>query len=102
MSRTVICYDMDMYFAAVTIRDNPYLKDKPLVIGSLPGERGVVSTASYEARKYGIHSGMSSYEAHRKCPHAIFMHPNMSAIVETTEIIKNIVSDYSDEIEFVS
>ena len=102
MSRTVICYDMDMYFAAVTIRDNPYLKDKPLVIGSLPGERGVVSTASYEARKYGIHSGMSSYEAYRKCPHAIFMHPNMSAIVETTEIIKNIVSDYSDEIEFVS
>lgn len=41
-------------------------------------------------------------EAYRKCPHAIFMHPNMSAIVETTEIIKNIVSDYSDEIEFVS
>lgn len=61
MSRTVICYDMDMYFAAVTIRDNPALKDKPLVIGSLPGERGVVSTASYEARKYSIHSGMSSY-----------------------------------------
>ena len=102
MSRVIICYDMDMYFAAVAIRDNPALKNKPIVIGALPHERGVVSTASYEARKYGICSGMSSTEAFRRCPNAVFIHADIKRVVETSEIIKNIVADYSDKIEYVA
>jgi len=93
---------MDMYFAAVAVRDNPELKGKPLIIGALPHERGVVSTASYEARRYGIHSGMSSAEAYRRCPAALFMHPDMKSVIETSDIIKSIVSDYSDQIEYVA
>ena len=76
MNQIIIHADMDAFFASVEIRDNPALKDKPLIIGALPGERGVVATCSYEARKYGVHSAMNIKEAFRLCPHGIFMHPN--------------------------
>ena len=75
LSRKIIHIDMDAFFAAVEIRDNPKLKGKPVVIGSDPrktGGRGVVSTCSYEARVFGIHSAMSSKEAYERCPQAIF------------------------------
>lgn len=101
-NRVIILYDMDMYYAAVMIRDNPSLKGKPLIIGAKPHERGVVATSSYEARKYGVRSGMSSYEAYKLCPNGIFMHPKMGAVIETSEKIKSIVRDYSDTIEFVA
>ena len=70
-SRKIIHIDMDAFFAAVEERDNPALKGKPVVIGKDPretGGRGVVSTCNYEARKYGIHSAMSSKEAYERCP----------------------------------
>jgi len=65
--------DLDAFFAAVEELEDPSLKAKPLVVGGDPQSRGVVATANYEARKFGIHSAMSSAEARRRCPHAVFV-----------------------------
>jgi DNA polymerase-4 len=73
MSRTIAHIDMNAFFASVEQMCNPALRGKPLIIGGDSNGRGVVSTASYEARKYGIDSGMSAIEAKRLCPHAIFL-----------------------------
>jgi len=78
MDQTIIHIDMDAFFAAVEVRDDPALAGKPLIIGALPHERGVVSTCSYEARKYGVRSAMSIKEAYRRCPDGIYMHPNVA------------------------
>lgn len=98
----IIHVDMDMFFAAVEIRDNPELAGKPLIIGALPGERGVVSTCSYEARKFGVRSAMSIKEAYRLCPHGIYMHPNGYKYVEASRQIHRIWDDYTDLVEYVS
>ncbi|MCL2052544.1 MAG: DNA polymerase IV [Lachnospiraceae bacterium] len=102
MSRTILHCDMDMFFAAVEIRDNPELAGKPLIIGALPNERGVVSTCSYEARKYGVRSAMSIKDAYRLCPHGIYMHGNMEKYHQASLLIQEIWSDYSDLIEYIS
>ena len=73
MDQIIIHVDMDAFYASVEIRDNPELKGKPLIIGSLPSERGVVATASYEARKFGVHSAMNIKEAYRLCPMGVYM-----------------------------
>lgn len=77
MAQFIIHVDMDAFFASVEIRDNPELRGKPLIIGALPSERGVVATCSYEARKYGVHSAMNIKEAFRRCPGGTYMHPNI-------------------------
>ena len=99
---TIVHIDMDMFFAAVEIRDNPELAGKPLIIGSLPSERGVVSTCSYEARKYGVRSAMSIKDAYRLCPHGVYMHPNGHKYVEASRKIQAIWRDYTDMIAYVS
>lgn len=76
MEQIITHVDMDAFYASVEIRDDPSLRGKPLIIGSLPSERGVVATCSYEARKYGVHSGMSIKDAYRLCPGGIYIHPN--------------------------
>ena len=76
MRQIIIHVDMDAFYASVETRDDPSLRGKPLIIGSLPKERGVVATCSYEARSYGVHSGMNIKEAYRLCPGGIYMHPN--------------------------
>ena len=70
--------DLDAFFAAVEELDDPSLRTKPLVVGGDPHGRGVVATANYEARRYGIHSAMSCGEALRRCPHAVFLRPRHS------------------------
>ena len=76
MSRIIIHVDMDAFYASVETRDDPSLRGKPLIIGSLPHERGVVATCSYEARRYGVHSGMNIKDAYRLCPGGIYRRPN--------------------------
>ena len=98
----IIHIDMDMFFAAVEIRDNPELAGKPLIIGALPSERGVVSTCSYEAREFGVRSAMSIKEAYRRCPHGIYMHPNGYKYVEASQQIHEIWGCYTDLVEYIS
>ena len=102
MKRTIIHIDMDAFFASVEERDNPSLKGKPLIIGALPHERGVVSTCNYIARRYGIHSAMNIKEAYRRCPHGIFMHGDMSKYEEASRLIHKVMLKYTDIIEFVA
>lgn len=102
MDRTIIHVDMDAFFAAIEVRDNPELAGKPLIIGALPEERGVVSTCSYEARKYGIHSAMNIKEAYRRCPDGIYMHGDMRKYAQASEEIHEIMLKYTDQIEFVA
>jgi len=100
--RKIIHVDMDAFFAAVEIRDNPRYKGKPLIVGGSPKSRGVVSTCSYEARKYGIHSAMPSATAYRLCPHAIFVHGRYQAYREVSEQVREIFYEYTDLVEPVS
>lgn len=102
MKRTIIHVDMDAFFAAIEVRDNPELKGKPLIIGALPDERGVVSTCSYEARKFGIHSAMNIKEAYRRCPHGIYMHGDHRKYAKASAQIHEIMLKYTDMIEFVA
>jgi len=102
MKQTIIHIDMDAFFAAVEVRDNPELKGKPLIIGALPTERGVVATCSYEARVFGVRSAMSIKEAYRRCPHGVYMHPNGWKYSKVSEQIKKIWLDYTDIAEIVS
>jgi len=102
MKQTIIHIDMDAFFAAVEVRDNPELCGKPLIIGALPSERGVVATCSYEARVYGVRSAMSIKEAYRRCPHGVYMHPNGWKYSKVSEQIKKIWLDYTDLAEIVS
>ena len=100
--KTIIHVDMDAFFAAVEVRDNPELAGKPLIIGALPHERGVVSTCSYEARKFGVRSAMSIKEAYRRCPHGIYRHPDMAKYKEASARIHDIWGDYTDAVEYIS
>ncbi|MBM7642506.1 DNA polymerase IV [Streptococcus loxodontisalivarius] len=104
-SRKIIHIDMDAFFAAVEERDNPSLKGKPVVIGSDPrktGGRGVVSTCNYEARKFGIHSAMSSKEAFERCPQAVFISGNYSKYREVGYQVREIFKRYTDLVEPMS
>src|SRR5436305_404160 len=77
--------DLDAFFAAVEELENPELRTKPLVVGGDPHGRGVVATANYEARKFGIHSAMSCAEALRRCPHAVFIRSRHSLYREYSQ-----------------
>lgn len=100
--RKIIHVDMDAFYASVEQRDNPELRGKPLVVGGSPQGRGVVATASYEARKYGIHSAMPARQAVQLCPHAIFVRPRFDAYKEVSNKIREIFHRYTDLIEPLS
>lgn len=101
-SRKIIHVDMDAFFASIEERDNPKLKGKPVVIARNPletGGRGVVSTANYEARKYGIHSAMSAKEAYELCPQSVFVSGNYAHYQEISRQMHEIFHRYTDEVE---
>lgn len=100
--RKIIHIDMDAFYASVEQRDHPEYRGKPIAVGGLPEKRGVVATASYEARKYGIHSAMSSYRALKLCPDLIFVRPRFDAYKEASLQIRRIFADYTDLIEPLS
>jgi len=94
---------MDAFYASVEQRDNPEYRGKPIVVGGLPeGRGGVVATASYEARVYGIRSAMPSKQALQLCPHCIFVRPRFAAYKEVSNHIREIFSRYTDLIEPLS
>ncbi len=93
---------MDAFYASVEIRDNQTLKGKPLIIGSMPNERGVVATCSYEARKYGVHSGMNIKDAYRQCPNGIYMHPNFDKYKKVSAQLHEIWSNYASASEYIA
>lgn len=92
---------MDAFFAAVEQRDHPELRGRPIVVGH-DGPRGVVATASYEARRYGIHSAMPSVTAKRRCPHLIFVPGRIDAYKEVSASIHEIFHEYTDIVEPLS
>ena len=75
--RWIMHLDMDAFFAAVEQRDDPVLRGRPVVVGALPGGRGVVATCSYEARRFGVRSAMPINEAYRRCPDGVYLRPRM-------------------------
>ncbi|MBA2475099.1 MAG: DNA polymerase IV [Actinobacteria bacterium] len=93
MTRIVAHLDLDAFFAAVEELERPELRDRPLVVGGDPHGRGVVATANYVARRYGIHSAMSSAEALRRCPQAVFVSPRKSAYSTYSQDVWRAVRD---------
>ena len=102
MEQIILHVDMDAFYASVEIRDNPSLKGKPLIIGSLPKERGVVATCSYEARTYGVRSGMNIKEAYRLCPKGIYMHPDYNKYKAVSQKLHEIWYSYASEAEAIA
>ncbi len=101
--RKIIHIDMDAFYASVEQRDFPEYRGKPLVVGGSPeGRGGVVATASYEARKFGIRSAMTSKKAQQLCPYAIFVRPRFDAYKEVSRKIREIFGRYTDLIEPLS
>jgi DNA polymerase-4 len=90
---------MDAFFAAVEVRDHPQYKGKPLIVGGSPNSRGVVSTCSYEARKFGIHSAMASSLAYKLCPQAIFVRGRFDAYKEASQQVQKIFFEITDKVE---
>ena len=100
--RKIIHIDADCFYAAVEVRDNPKLRGKPIAVGGNAERRGVIATASYEARKFGIRSAMASATAMRRCPELILIPGRMSAYREASRAMHAIFTDYTDLIEPLS
>ncbi|MCK4580174.1 MAG: DNA polymerase IV, partial [Dehalococcoidia bacterium] len=99
MARCIFHYDLDAFFASVEQALNPELRDKPVVVAREPERRGVVSSASYEARRFGIRSGMPSSQAKRLCPQATFIQPNLSRYRDASVKFMQILSIFSPHIQ---
>ncbi len=98
----ILLCDLDAFYASVEQRDNPSLKGKPVLVGGRPEDRGVVSTCSYEARRYGIHSAMPMKRALSLCPDAIIIHQDMDKYVSVSKQVGAIFSQHTPCIEPVS
>jgi DNA polymerase-4 len=99
--KKIIHIDMDAFFASVEQLDNPELRGKPVAVGG-SGERHVVAAASYEARKYGVHSAMPSVIAKRLCPELIFVHHRFDRYIEISDQVFSILKEYTDLVEPLS
>jgi DNA polymerase IV len=100
--RKIIHVDLDCFYAAVEMRDNPSLLNLPVAVGGQPHSRGVISTCNYEARRYGVHSAMPSAQAARLCPDLVFVKTNMAKYKQESQLIREIMSRYSEKVEPLS
>ena len=98
----IIHVDMDAFYASVEQRDNPSLQGLPVIIGAKPEERGVVATCSYEARVFGIHSGMNIKEAYNLCPQGIYIHPDFRKYKSVSEQLHSIWNFYCSKSEYIA
>ncbi len=101
LRRKILHADMDAFYASVEQRDRPELRGKPVIVGGVGG-RGVVSTASYEARVFGVHSAMPTHEARRLCPQGVFVPGRMDRYVEVARVIRAVFHEFTPEVEPLS
>jgi DNA polymerase IV len=94
--------DMDAFYASVEQRDHPEYRNRPVIVGAMPGHRGVVSACSYEARRFGIHSAMPINQAYRLCPHGIFVSVRMTRYQEMSRTIMTLLAEYTPHLQQVS
>src|SRR3954453_21514011 len=97
-ARKIIHIDMDAFYASVEQRDRPELRGKPVAVGG-SRERGGVAAASYEARRYGVHSAMASVTAKRKCPDLVFVKPRFEVYKQVSLQIRDIFAEYTSLVE---
>ncbi len=102
MRKVFFHVDIDAFFASVEQRDNPDLAGKPVIVGAAPGHRGVVSTCSYEARAYGVHSAMPISEAFRRCPGGIYLPVRMRRYSEVSRVIIKLLSGFTPDLVQIS
>ncbi len=102
MGATIFHVDLDAFYASVEQRDNPTLRGRPVIVGALPGHRGVVSACSYEARRFGVRSAMPISEAVRRCPKGVFLPVRMDAYGEVSRRIMAVLGEYSPRIQQIS
>ncbi len=100
--RTILHVDMDAFYASIEQRDDPSLKGRPVIIGSSPDKRGVVSAASYEARKFGVHSAMPSRTAGKLCPDGVFLPVRMAHYIKVSEQLHEVFEQVTPIIEPLS
>src|SRR5258707_4689078 len=99
--RVIAHADMDAFYASVEILDNPALRGLPVIVGG-SSARGVVTSASYEARKFGVHSAMPTAQAHQLCPDAIFVRGRMGRYAEISRAIRDVFDTFSPVVEPLS
>jgi DNA polymerase-4 len=100
--RAVLHLDLDAFYSSVEQRDNPELRGKPVVVGGDPDRRGVVATASYEARRFGIRSGLPAVTARRLCPQAIFIAPRFEVYRSVSETVMDVLRELSPTLERIA
>ena len=94
--------DLDAFFASCEQRDHPEYRDRPVIVGALPGKRGVVAACSYEARQFGIHSAMPIAHAHRRCPNGVYLRPDMQKYQQASRQVMLALEDISPVVEKAS
>lgn len=100
--RGILHIDMDAFYASVEVLDNPALAGKPVIVGGTPEGRGVVAAASYEARRFGVHSALSAWQAVRLCPHGVFIRPRFNRYSEISRQFFKIFHEFTPLVEAIS
>jgi len=100
--RLIAHVDLDAFFASCEQRDHPELRGQPVIVGAMPGNRGVVAACSYEAREFGIHSAMPIAEAHRRCPDGVYLRPDMGKYLQASREVFEILDGITPMVEKAS